>query len=76
MVNHFNVQFTQDEPFICNLGESVPGGDYDGPLEITPSDSIQVLPTRNKTLAGNITVNPIPSNYGLVEWNGSVLTVS
>ena len=24
----------------------------------------------------DITVHPIPSNYGLVEWNGAVLTVS
>lgn len=49
---------------------------YDGPYEVTPSQSTQTLPTANKTLLNNVTVNPIPSNYGLITWNGSVLTVS
>lgn len=49
---------------------------YDGITEITPSNQAQVLQTSNKALTRNIVVNPIPSNYGLVTWNGSVLTVS
>ena len=49
---------------------------YDGITEITPSQDTQILQTSNKTLTRNIVVNPIPSNYGLVVWNGSVLTVS
>ena len=49
---------------------------YDGVTEITPSQDTQILQTSNKTLTRNIVVNPIPSNYGLVAWNGSVLTVS
>lgn len=49
---------------------------YDGITEITPSQDTQILQTSNKTLTRNIVVNPIPSNYGLVTWNGSVLTVS
>ena len=49
---------------------------YDGITEITPSQDTQILQTSNKTLTRNIVVNPIPSNYGLVAWNGSVLTVS
>ena len=49
---------------------------YDGVTEITPSQDTQILQTSNKTLTRNIVVNPIPSNYGLVTWNGSVLTVS
>lgn len=49
---------------------------YDGITEITPSNQAQVLQTSNKTVTRNIVVNPIPSNYGLVTWNGSVLTVS
>ena len=49
---------------------------YDGITEITPSQDTQILQTLNKTLTRNIVVNPIPSNYGLVTWNGSVLTVS
>lgn len=49
---------------------------YDGITEITPSNQAQVLQTSSKVLTRNIVVNPIPSNYGLVTWNGSVLTVS
>ena len=49
---------------------------YDGITEITPSRDTQILQTSNKTLTRNIVVNPIPSNYGLITWNGSVLTVS
>lgn len=49
---------------------------YDGPIEITPSRETQVLETQGKILITNIVVNPIPKNYGLITWNGSVLTVS
>ena len=49
---------------------------YDGVTEVTPLNQAQVLQTSNKTLTRNIVVNPIPSNYGLITWNGSTLTVS
>ncbi len=49
---------------------------YTGPTEVTPSLETQVLYTENKSVLSNITVNPIPSNYGLITWNGSTLTVS
>lgn len=49
---------------------------YEGAYEVTPSRQTQVLPTALKNLSQNIVVNPIPSNYGLVTWNGSTLTVS
>ena len=49
---------------------------YDGTAEITPSNQAQVLQTSGKAVTRNIVVNPIPSNYGLVTWNGSILTVS
>lgn len=49
---------------------------YDGPIEITPSRETQVLETQEKILITNIVVNPIPKHYGLITWNGSVLTVS
>jgi hypothetical protein len=50
--------------------------DYDGPYEVTPNQTTQTLPTENKTLLHDITIKPIPSNYGLITWNGSTLTVS
>ena len=49
---------------------------YDGITDITPSQDTQILQTSNKTLTRNIVVNPIPSNYGLVTWDGSRLTIS
>lgn len=49
---------------------------YTGQTEITPSEETQLLQTANKTVVQNIVINPIPSNYGRITWNGSTLTVS
>lgn len=53
------------------------GGDpYEGPYTVTPSSSEQTLLTQWKTMGDNVVIEPIPNNYGLITWNGSVLTVS
>ena len=52
------------------------GDPYEGPTTVTPNGETQTLSTRGKTMASDVTVNPIPSNYGLITWDGSVLTVS
>ena len=49
---------------------------YDGPTEFTPSRESQVVETTAHVLLADIVINPIPSNYGLIQWNGAVLTVS
>ena len=49
---------------------------YTGAYTVTPSGQTQVLATDGLRMTGDVTVNPIPSNYGLISWNGSVLTVS
>ena len=49
---------------------------YTGATTITPSDQTQVIEVRNTMPATNITVNPVPSNYGKISWNGSYLKVS
>ena len=49
---------------------------YSGQTEVTPSEETQTLQTANRTVLQNIIINPIPSNYGLITWNGSTLTVS
>lgn len=54
----------------------VNGLPYSGPYEVTPSGEQQVLSTMFTTPSQNIVINPIPSNYGLVTWNGSALTIS
>lgn len=50
--------------------------EYQGPYEVTPTQTAQVLPTEGLLAVADIVVNPIPSNYGLVTWDGAVLTVS
>lgn len=52
------------------------GVPYSGDYTVTPTRSTQVLATKGKSLQKNITVEPIPKNYGLITWNGSTLTVS
>lgn len=49
---------------------------YEGDYEITPTSTTVVLETNSLIMNGNITVNPIPTNYGLITWNGATLTVS
>ena len=49
---------------------------YDGPTEFTPSGSTQTIEIANMKALENITINPIPSNYGLITWDGSTITVS
>lgn len=49
---------------------------YTGEYEVTPTEETQVLLTLNKNMTQNVTINPIPSNYGKITWNGAVLTVS
>lgn len=49
---------------------------YKGQTEITPEPYLQTFETDGKVINGNFIVNPIPSNYGLITWNGSTLTVS
>lgn len=49
---------------------------YIGEYEVTPSSETQTLDTTGKRMTRPVVVNPIPSNYGLITWNGSFLTVS
>ena len=50
--------------------------EYEGPFEVTPSDSVQTLDTELLYMTSNITINPIPNNYGLITYDGSIITVS
>ena len=49
---------------------------YTGAYDVTPSSETQTLNTEGFRLTRNIVVNPVPSNYGLITWNGAFLTVS
>lgn len=49
---------------------------YTGEYVVTPSDETQTLNVENLRMAHPITINPIPPNYGRIDWNGLILTVS
>ena len=49
---------------------------YDGPYEFTPTAGSQTIEIDHKMATANIIINPIPSNWGLITWNGATLTVS
>lgn len=49
---------------------------YTGETSFTPSAEAQTVPTAGRTMNADITIEPIPSNYGLITWDGSTITVS
>lgn len=49
---------------------------YTGPVEINPANTEQRLETTGFRMTEDIVIKPIPNNYGLIGWNGSILTVS
>lgn len=67
-----------NESLVAEIGipESVGGIPYEGDYAITPTDEEITLQTSGYMMIDNLTINPIPSNYGLITWDGSTLTVS
>lgn len=61
---------------VIEIVNSIEGEVYIGPTRIIPSQNEQILNTTNKVLLKDIVVEKIPQNYGLITWNGSILTVS
>ena len=49
---------------------------YAGPYEVTPTRQTQILETDGKTMTADVVVNPIPPNYGLIEYDGFRIRVS
>ena len=49
---------------------------YEGSYSVTPGASAQTLATAGMVMERDVEIAPIPSNYGLITWNGSVLRVS
>ena len=46
-------------------------------IEVTPSAEEQrITPSLGYVGLKAVTVKPIPSNYGLITWNGSILIIS
>ena len=83
----FNVTFHTTEDFKIGFQDS---GDnfsaifdsvidheaYVGPVEFTPSEQAQTVHTAGLLLNDDILLQPIPTNYGKLTWNGNILTVS
>ena len=49
---------------------------YQGAYEVTPGDEPQTLHTNGLMMDRDLTVGAIPSNYGLITYDGSTITVS
>ena len=49
---------------------------YEGTYDVTPTQSEQILYTDGLRMTDNVRIAPIPSNYGLVTYNGNVITIS
>ena len=87
-MSQFNVTFNTTESFNIEFNDisnnfntsfdkvvKVTKDAYNGDYEFTPSAETQIIEIAHKTATYNITINPIPSNYGLVTWNGTILTI-
>ena len=62
--------------FTMHEGVPVYPNQYTGDTSVTPSADTQTLRTAGLMMTEDIVVNPVPSNYGLITWDGSTLTVS
>ena len=61
----------------ASVGTIVHGGavDYEGSYEVAPGEEAQVLPVDGLRMRDDLTIDPIPSNYGRIAWNGSGIIV-
>ena len=70
------VSINGDRPGVMKTIESGGGAPaYKGETVFTPSASTQIVEVNGYVMRDNITIEPIPSNYGRLIWNGSTLTV-
>lgn len=49
---------------------------YTGEYTFTPTRAEQVIEIKNMRATQNIVVEPIPSNYGMISWDGSGILIS
>ena len=72
----FRMAVSQDESVEMEVAAAPAPPSYNGPYSVTPSEEQQTLETNGLRMTDNLTINPIPNNYGLITWNGSIITVS
>lgn len=61
---------------VIDIPSAVGVREYTGDYTFTPTQESQTIPIEGLTATQDITINPIPSNYGLITWDGATLTVS
>lgn len=71
----YTCTFTESANMVVDLGPSI-SKEYHGPTEVVPGPEYQSLHTTNRILTGEIVIDPIPANYGLITYNGNIITVS
>ena len=49
---------------------------YEGEYTFRPREEAQTIPVDVYSMKYDITINPLPSNYGKITYNGAILTVS
>lgn len=70
---------SSEETIGMNIGASYSMSNadpFEGSYEYTPSEQTQTIPIEDLRATQDIVINPIPSNYGLITWDGITLTVS
>lgn len=67
------LSFVTDSPIVREPVERPP---YEGRYIVTPTSETQILETKNYRMMENITINPIPSDYGRISWSGAGIRVS
>lgn len=77
----YALELPDDAPVDMALATAVtvtncPAGAYSGAYTVTPGRTRQLLQTAGRHLMQNVVIEPIPANYGLITWNGSVMTVT
>lgn len=71
----FNLANKQSVSFDLETPSAIGVTTYDGAYEVTPSAETQTLSTRHRYMLDDITINPIPSDYGHIVYDGSKILV-
>lgn len=76
--NEVKLKVGEGDKVTLHASEGIPvyPDPYTGVTEIVPTAETQIIPTHGMMMVEDFIVDPIPSNYGLITWNGSTLTVS
>lgn len=75
-VESFHEEYQMTVDMAADSYDPADRDEYTGSYEVTPSQRAQILETSGLIMNRNVTINPIPRNYGLITWDGATLMVS